>query len=85
MISTTILSKFLKATSQTENNEQKLMMRMLSIVKLFRVPQDSIFGPLLFSIYICDMFYDINDCNIASYADDNTPYASSRNLDAVKN
>ena len=85
MISTTILSKFLKATSQTENNEQKLMMRMLSIVKLFRVPQDSILGLLLFSIYICDMFYDINDCNIASYADDNTPYASSRNLDAVKN
>ena len=85
MISTTILSKFLKATSQTENNEQKLMILMLSIVKLFRVPQDSILGPLLFSIYICDMFYDINDCNIASYADDNTPYASSRNLDAVKN
>ena len=42
---------------------------------LFRVPQGSIFGPLLFSIYI----------NIASYADDNTPYASSSNLDAVIN
>ena len=31
------------------------------------------------------MFYDINDCDIASYADDNTPYASSSNLDAVIN
>ena len=31
------------------------------------------------------MFYDINDCDIASYADDNTPYASSNNLDAVIN
>ena len=29
------------------------------------------------------MFYDNNDCNIASYADDNTPYGSSSNLDAV--
>ena len=29
------------------------------------------------------MFYDINDCDIANYADDNTPYASSSNLDAV--
>ena len=31
------------------------------------------------------MFYDINDCDIASYGDDNTPYASSSNLDAVIN
>ena len=29
------------------------------------------------------MFYDINDCDNASYADDNTPYASSSNLDAI--
>ena len=28
------------------------------------------------------MFYDIDDCDIVSYADDNTPYASSSNLDA---
>ena len=50
---------------------------------LFEVPQGSILGPLLLNIYICNMFYDINDCDIASYADDNTPYASSRNLDAL--
>ena len=31
------------------------------------------------------MFYDIDDCNIASYADDNTPYASSSNLGALIN
>ena len=31
------------------------------------------------------MFYDIDDCYIASYADDNTPYASSNNLDALIN
>ena len=29
------------------------------------------------------MFYDIDDCDIVSYADDNTPYASSSNLDAL--
>ena len=31
------------------------------------------------------MFYDIDDCDIASYADDNTPYASSNNSDALIN
>ena len=50
---------------------------------LFGVQQGSISGSLLFNIYICDMFYDINDCDIASYADDNTPYVSSSNLDAL--
>ena len=31
------------------------------------------------------MFYDMIGCNIASYADDNTPYCSSFNLDKVIN
>ena len=43
----------------------------------------SILGPLLFSIYVCGMFYEINDCDIASYTDDNTPCTSSSNLDAI--
>ena len=31
------------------------------------------------------MFHDINNCNIECYADDNTPYAGSSNLDALIN
>ena len=31
------------------------------------------------------MFYDIDDCNIANYTDDNTPYASNSNLDTLIN
>ena len=43
---------------------------------LLGVPKGSILGPY-FMTYFIDIFYDINDCDIASYADDNTPYASS--------
>ena len=40
-------------------------------------------GPLLFNIYICDLFIENSDIDITSYADDNTPYACSSDLDSV--
>ena len=40
-------------------------------------------GPLLFNIYICDLFIENSDIDIANYADDNTPYACSSDLDSV--
>ena len=41
----------------------------------------SILGPLLFNIFVWDLFDFMDDyVNIGSYADDTTPYISGRNI-----
>ena len=40
------------------------------------VLQSSILGPLLFNIYLNDLFYILKDANICNFADGTTPYVS---------
>ena len=48
-----------------------------SLIK-HRVPQGSILVPILFKVFLCDVFFMLDNTDIASYADDNTPYSGGK-------
>ena len=50
---------------------------------LFWVSKRSILGPLWFNIFLCDLFFIMNDLDFASYVDYNTPFSVGNDLDQV--
>ena len=44
-----------------------------------------ILGPSFFNIFLCDLFFSMNETDFTSYAEDNTVYVTGGSIEDVTN
>ena len=76
----TFIYSYLKRRKQGVkiNNTESLFQILLS-----GIPQGSILGPILFNIFIKDLFLFLEDVDLANFADDNTVYTANKNIEVL--
>ena len=75
-----VINSYLKNCTETTKVGPSLS-ELLNII--FGAPQGSILGPLLFIIYICDLFIVNKDVNFSSYADNTTPFITGVSFEKI--
>ena len=70
-------------TADLSNRKQRTKVNRTYSSWLEIVLQGSVLDPLLFNIFLTDLFFILNDVDIAIYADDNTPYVIADDINGL--